>query len=259
MALTLQHLRTRALRGAFVVGMIASLASCGVIEEDITANWDAQRLYTEARSAVEESDWPRAQDYYMKLEARYPFGRYAQQAQIESAYAFWQDGDVAQALQACERFLKQYPNHENSDYVLYMKALATLNEPTGFISNLFKQDLAERDAEACRSAFDTFKELVERFPDSRYASEARRRMHELVLAQARYELKVAQYYFDRYAYVAAIERAQNVIREYQQTPYSDDALVLIRNAYKELGITDLEGDMHKILDVNQNRTRANIQ
>lgn len=259
MALTLQHLRTRALRGAFVVGMVASLAACGVVQEDITANWDAERLYTEARSAVEESDWPRAQDYYTKLEARYPFGRYAQQAQIESAYAYWQDGEAALALQACDRFLKQYPNHENSDYVLYMKALATLNEPTGFISGLFKQDLAERDAEATRSAFDTFRELVERFPESRYASEARRRMHELVLAQARYELKVAQYYFDRYAYVAAIERAQNVIRDYQQTPYSDDALALIRDAYKELGVTDLEVDMQKIMDLNQNRVRTNIQ
>ena len=135
MALTLQHLRARALRGACVFGMIATLASCGVVQEDITANWDAQRLYDEARGAVEESDWPRAQDYYMKLEARYPFGRYAQQAQIESAYAFWQDGDAVQALAACERFLKQYPNHENSDYVLYMKALVTHSAlPRGSVS-----------------------------------------------------------------------------------------------------------------------------
>ncbi len=259
MALTLQHLRTRALKSALAIGLISSLAACGVIEEDITANWDAERLYTEARAAVEENDWTRAQDYYTKLEARYPFGRYAQQAQIESAYAYWQDGDPVQTIQACDRFLKQYPNHENSDYVLYMKALATLNEPTGFISSIFKQDIAERDAEAARAAFDTFKELVQRFPDSRYAHEARRRMHELVLAQARYELNVAKYYFVRSAYLAAIERAQNVIREYQQTPASDEALTLIRDAYKALGVTDLEAEMQKIIDLNQNRTRAAIQ
>lgn len=258
MALTLHHLRHRALRSALLLGMIGTLSACNMIEKDITADWDADRLYHAARDAVEEANWDLAQDYYNKLEARYPFGRYAQQAQIESAYAYWQNGEPAEALLACERFLKQYPNHANSDYVLYLKALSILNEPNGFFSRLVKQDMAERDAEAARNAFDTFKELVERFPQSRYAPEARRRMHELVLAQARYELKVAQYYYVRHAYVAAVERAQNVVRDFQQTPYADEALILIRDSYDKLGVDDLKADVQKVIDANANRVRPTL-
>ena len=127
--------------------MLASLTACGVLDEDITADWSADRLYQEARSAADDSDWTRAQDYYLKLESRYPFGRYAQQAQIESAYAYWQDGEAQQCIQTCDRFLRQYPNHQNSDYVLYLKALATLNQSTSIFTSWFKQDIAERDAQ----------------------------------------------------------------------------------------------------------------
>lgn len=256
MALTLQHLRSCAAKIVAVTLLAGSLSACNFVETDLTADWDAKRLYDEARTATDSGDWTLAQDYYSKLESRYPFGRYAQQAQIELAYVYWRDGEPAQAIAACDRFLKQYPNHENSDYVLYLKALATLNEPNGIFSGWFKQDISERDAEAARSAFDTFKELVQRYPNSRYAPEARRRMHSLVLAQSRHELRVAQFYFERHAYVAAIDRAQNVIRQFQQTPYSDDALELIKRCYQELGITTLEGDIQRILDANQNRERS---
>ena len=117
------------------------------------------------------------------------------------------------------------------------------------------QDIYERDADAAQTAFDTFKELVERFPNSRYAHESRRRMHELVLSQAHRELSIAQFYYDRHAYVAAIERAQNVVRTYQQTPYSDDALKLIKDCYEQLGVKDLEGDVNRVIELNQNRER----
>ena len=256
MALLLKNWRRRACHAAMAAALLGSLTACGVIEEDITQDWSADRLYQEARAAADDSDWTRAQDYYLKLESRFPFGRYAQQAQIESAYAYWRDGEADLCIQACDRFLKQYPNHHNSDYVLYLKALATLNQSQGIFSDWFKQDIAERDAQAARNAFDTLKELVQRFPDSRYAHDARRRMHELVLAQARHELRVAHFYYERCAYVAAIERAQNVIRDFQQTPYSDEALQLIRDCYEALGITDLQTDMTRIIDMNQNRERA---
>ncbi len=255
MALTLQHLRARGIK-VFALSLAAlSLTACNVIEPDPTADWDAKELYESAREATDSSDWALARDYYAKLESRFPFGRYAQQAQLELAYVSWRDGEPAQALAACDRFLKQYPNHENSDYAYYLKALATLNENTGIFSNWFKQDISERDAEAARSAFDTFKTLVERYPNSRYAPEARRRMHELVLAQARHELRVAEFYYERHAYVAAVDRAQNVIREFQQTPYSDGALELIKKCYQELGIDALELDIERIQKANENRAR----
>ena len=144
-------------------------ASCSWLEsldKDPTADWSADKLYTEARAALEESNWTDAKDYYTKLEARYPFGTYAQQAQIELIYANWKDGDAAQAVQGADRFLQAYPNHANSDYVMYLKALATLNENDGWFAKLAAQDLAERDANAAQEAFDILKELALRFPDS---------------------------------------------------------------------------------------------
>ena len=146
------------------------------MDVDPTAEWTADKLYTEARVALDESNWTQAKDYYTKLEARYPFGRYAQQAQIELIYANWKDGDAAQAVQGADRFLKAYPNHANSDYVMYLKALATLNENDGWFAQLSGQDLGERDANAAQEAFDILKELTLRFPESRYAPEARRRI-----------------------------------------------------------------------------------
>ena len=255
MALTLHQMRKRAATVVMAAAIAVAAAGCTQVEIDHTQGWTAEQLYEEARLAVEDADWTRAQDYYTKLESRYPFGRYAQQAQIESAYAYWREGDVEQCVQACDRFLRQYPDHANSDYVLYLKAISTLNQRNTIFTALLTQDIYERDADAAQTAFDTFKELVERFPNSRYAHESRRRMHELVLSQAHRELSIAQFYYDRHAYVAAIERAQSVVRMYQQTPYSDDALKLIKDCYDQLGVKDLEGDVNRVIELNQNRER----
>ena len=255
MALTLHQMRKRAATVVMAAAIAVAAAGCTQVEIDHTQGWTAEQLYEEARLAVEDADWTRAQDYYTKLESRYPFGRYAQQAQIESAYAYWREGDVEQCVQACDRFLRQYPDHANSDYVLYLKAISTLNQRNTIFTALLTQDIYERDADAAQTAFDTFKELIERFPQSRYAHEARRRMHELVLSQAHHEYNIAKFYFDRHAYVAAIERAQNVVRTFQQTPYSDDTLELIRDCYREMGVKDLEADVERVLALNQNRER----
>lgn len=223
------------------------------MDVDPTAEWTADKLYTEARVALDESNWTQAKDYYTKLEARYPFGRYAQQAQIELIYANWKDGDAAQAVQGADRFLKAYPNHANSDYVMYLKALATLNENDGWFAQLSGQDLGERDANAAQEAFDILKELTLRFPESRYAPVARRRMHQLVLAQAKHELRTAEYYYVRHAYVAAIERAQRVVREFQNTPMRDDALLLIVKSYEALDMHDLANDARRVYELNKGK------
>lgn len=199
---------------------------------------------------MNESNWEVAKDYYTKLEARYPFGSYAQQAQIDLAYVYWKDDDAATAVQTIDRFLRAYPNHPNSDYALYLKALATLNEREGWLASITRQDLADRDAQAARDAFDIFKELAARYPESRYAPEARRRMHELVLAQARHQLSTARYYFVRKAYIAAINRAKVVVSDFQTTPLRDDALRLIADSYHELGLFDLERDVRRVIEMN---------
>ena len=239
-----------------VTTITLATSSCSWLESldtDPTADWTADKLYTEARVALDDSNWTQAKDYYTKLEARYPFGRYAQQAQIELIYANWKDGDAAQAVQGADRFLKAYPNHANSDYVMYLKALATLNENDGWFAKLAAQDLSERDANAAQEAFDVLKELVLRFPDSRYAPDARRRMHALVIAQAKHELQTAEYYYVRHAYVAAIEHAQRVVREFQNTPMRDDALLLIAKSYDALEMHDLAADTRRVYELNKGK------
>lgn len=247
------------MRSGALIAVTLATASCSwlqSLDQDPTLDWPADRLYTEARTALDDSNWTQAKDYYQKLEARYPFGQYAQQAQIELIYATWKDGDAPGAVQAADRFLRTYPNHQNSDYVMYLKALATLNENDSWFAMLSAEDLAERDANASREAFDIFKELVLRYPNSRFAPEARRRMHELVLAQAEHELKTAEYYYIRHAYVAAIDRAQRVVREFQNTPMRDDALELIAKCYDELKLTDLAADTRRIIELNKDGVRA---
>lgn len=247
------------MRGAALVAVTLSTASCSwlqSLDRDQTLDWSADKLYTEARAVLDDSNWTDAKNYYQKLEARYPFGRYAQQAQIELIYATWKDGDAPGAVQAADRFLRTYPNHANSDYVMYLKALATLNETDSWFNKLAAEDLAERDANASREAFDIFKELALRYPDSRFAPEARRRMHALVLAQAEHELKTAQYYFVRHAYVAAIDRAQRVVREFQNTPMRDDALELIAQSYDALKMSDLAADTRRVIEMNKGGVRA---
>ncbi len=246
----------RASLGLSMLAVLTFSASCSWlsnINDDATIDWSADKLYTEARASLDDSNWSQAEEYYTKLESRFPFGRHAQQAQIEMAYAYWKDGEPEQAIQACDRFLRQYPNHPSSDYVLYMKGLATLNEDEGFFARFTKQDISDRDSHAARDAFGVFRELVEKYPDSRYAPEARRRMHELVLAQGNHELKVAQYYYVRHAYVAAIQRAQRVITDFPRTPYVEDALALMADSYKNLGMTDREADVRRVIEMNKGR------
>lgn len=247
------------MRGCALLSVTLATASCSwlqSLDKDQTLDWSAEKLYSEARVALDDSNWTQAKDYYQKLEARYPFGQNAQQAQIELIYATWKDGDAPGAVQAADRFLQTYPNHANADYVMYLKALATLNETDSWFNKLAGEDLAERDANASREAFDIFKELVMRYPDSRFTPEARRRMHGLVLAQAEHELKTARYYFVRNAYVAAIERAQRVVREFQNTPMRDDALELIAQSYEALKLTELAADTRRIIELNKNGTIA---
>ncbi len=240
-------------RTVCVTALTLATASCSwlsSLDQDKTAEWSAQQLYSAAHDALNEGNWTDAKNYYTKLESRYPFGTYAQQAQVDLVYVYWKDGEAAQAVSQADRFLQSFPSNPNADYVLYMKALATLNETDGMFSWLLANDASQRDAQAARQAFDTLKTLVLRFPESRYAPEARRRMNELVISQAKHELQIAQYYYVRHAYVAAIDRAQRVVSEFQNTPMRTQALELIKKSYEKLNIKALENDTDRILRLN---------
>lgn len=232
--------------------LLALLAGCSLFPEpqDETRGWSAQKLYTEAKNHMTEGDYERAVKYFETLEARYPYGRYAQQSQLEVAYAYYKDNEPVSAIAACDRFIKLHPNHPNVDYAYYLKGLAYFNEDLGLLGNISDQDMSERDPKSMRNAFETFKELSTRFPDSKYTPDAVARMKYLVNALAAHEVHVARYYARRGAYVAAANRAQGALQQYPQTTATEEALVIMIRSYDALGLNDLRDDARRVLDKN---------
>jgi outer membrane protein assembly factor BamD len=239
---------------AFVLALAVgwSLAACGLLQtdQDETKGWSAAKLYAEAKQSLSERDYDQAIKYYQKLEARYPYGRFAQQAQIEIAYAHYKDGESALAVAAADRFIKLYPNHPNVDYVYYVKGLANFNEDLGIFGLVGGQDMTERDPKAAAESFEAFKELVNRFPDSKYTPDALQRMKYLVNALAAHEVHVARYYHRRGAHVAAVNRAQYALKTYPQSPANEEGLVILVRSYDALGMTDLRDDAERVLKRN---------
>jgi outer membrane protein assembly factor BamD len=227
------------------------LAGCAnAPTNDETAKWSAQRLYGEAKDSMASKDWDTAIKYFEKLEARFPYGRYAQQAQLEIGYAQWKGGDRATAIAAFDRFIRLHPNDPNVDYALYLKGLINFNENTGLLSGLSDPDMSERDPKAARESFNSFKELVTRFPNSRYTSDAFERMRYLVNSLASHEVHVARWYMRRGAYVAAVNRAQYAIKEYPGAPATEEAMYIMVMAYGKLGLEDLRNDADRVLRTN---------
>ncbi len=228
------------------------LAGCGLLPEqkDETLGWSAAKLYSEAKDAQSDGAWDKAAKYFEKLEARFPYGRFAQQAQLELGYVYWKANELGSALAACDRFIKLHPNHPAVDYVYYLKGLINFNEDQGFIGYISNQDLSERDPKAAREAFDSFKELVTRFPNSKYSADAAQRMNYLVNALASQEVNVARYYIKRNAFIAAANRAQFAVKTYPGTPATEEALFVMVVAYDKLGMNDLRDDAERVMRKN---------
>lgn len=234
------------------IALALSLSGCGLLPEKIdeTKNWSASKLYSEARDELSAGNFEKAIQHFEKLEARYPFGTYAQQAQMEVAYAHYRQGDQPQALAAVERFIKLHPNHPNVDYMYYLRGLINFNDKVGFLDFLSNQDPSERDPKAARDAFDSFKLLAERFPDSKYTKDAIARMKYLVNAMAQYEVHVANYYYRRGAYLAAANRAQIAVSEYRDAPAIEEALFVMVKSYDALDLPELRDDAARVLKQN---------
>lgn len=238
---------------ASLVLLLALLVGgCSLLPEDTdeTIGWSANKLYSEAKGAMTEGSYEKAVKYFEKLEARYPFGRYAQQAQLEVAYAYFKQGEAASAIAACDRFIRLHPNHPNVDYAYYLKGLVNFNEDQGILGLISMQDLTERDPKAARESFEAFKELVNRFPESRYAADAAARMSYLVNALASHETHVARYYLTRGAYVAAVNRAREALATYPDAPANEEALFILVKAYDYLGMNDLRDDAERVMRKN---------
>lgn len=241
---------------ALMIGALIALGGCSSVQRDPTSKWDADRLYTEAKGEMQVGNWKAARDLLQKLEARFPFTRHAQQAQIEIAYTYYKEGEVAQAISAADRFLKLNPNHASADYVQYLKGLASFSDDLGLFGRAFGQDPSTRDPKAMREAFDAFRELVVRYPQSRYAEDARQRMNYLINAMAQSEVNVARYYMRRGAYIAAIQRAQGALRDYQASPAAAEALAILVHSYDALGMPELRDDAKRVLDQNFPQSQA---
>jgi outer membrane protein assembly factor BamD len=232
--------------------LLLTLAACGSLNsaDDETLGWSAQKLYGEAKDAMASKEWPKAIKYLEKLEARYPYGRYAQQAQLEVAYCHWKDNERASAVAAADRFIKLYPNHPNVDYAWYLKGLINFNETLGMLWQLTSPDISDRDPRGARDAFVAFKEVITRFPDSKYAEDSAARMRYIINSLASYEVHVARYYMRRGAYLAAANRAQYAIKTYQTAPAVEEAVFVLAKAYDALGMEALRDDTTRVMRTN---------
>ena len=244
---------SRRLAAVFAAMALAlSLAGCGLLPEvqDETAGYSADKLYGLAHDAMAEGNYTRAVKLFEALESRYPYGRYAQQAILESAYSSYRAGETAAAISNAERFIRTYPNHPNVDYAYYLKGLVYFREDQGLLGYVYEFDLSEREPKAMRESFAAFKELVAKFPTSRYAGDSADRMRYLTNSLSLYEVKVARYYFNRGAYIAAVNRAQASITTYPRTPANEEALDLLVRSYAKLELPQLRDDARRVLAQN---------
>ncbi len=243
-------MRSLAVIAALFLALLVS--GCGLLPEvkDETVGWSANKLYSEAKQAMSDNAYDKAIKYFEKLESRYPYGRFAQQAQIDIAYSYWKSNEPVSAIAACDRFIKLHPNHPNVDYVYYLRGLVNFNEDQGIMGLVSQQDMTERDPKGARESFDSFRELVTRFPDSKYTPDAILRMKYLVNALASLEVHVARYYMKRGAYLAAVNRAQFAVKTYPQAPAIEEALFIMVKGYDQLGMNDLRDDSERIMRKN---------
>ncbi len=209
-----------------------------------------EELYKEAQEALEDESFSRAVSSLQMLEARYPFGPYAEQAQLEIIYAHYRSAEPEAAIAAADRFIRLHPQHPNVDYAYYMRGLANYAQGEGFLDRFLPTDMTTRDPGQALQSFEDFRQLLYRYPDSPYAADAKARMVFLRARLARYEINVANYYFKRGAYVAAANRGRYVVENFSQTPATGDALAVMVQAYQLLGRDELANDSLEVLQLN---------
>lgn len=238
------------LAGPLVAALL--LAGCSLLPEQIdeTRGWSAQRLYSEAREAMSDGNYKTTLEYLDKIQARYPFGRYAQQAQLDTIYVQYKDGEPDAALAAADRFIKANPRHPYVDYAYYMKGLVNFERSNTLFDRLAPNDRSKTDTATARQSYNDFSELARKFPDSKYAEDARQRIQFLHNTLAAYEVNVADYYLRRGAYVAAVNRSKYVLETYARTPAVEDALGIMTQAYVKMGMPQLAADSLRVLERN---------
>jgi outer membrane protein assembly factor BamD len=219
-------------------------------KDEKTETLPVEQLYALGHKSLENGNVGEAQKTYKRLISRFPYGPYTEQAQLDLTYAQYKDGKYDDATSTVDRFIRTYPTHRHVDYAYYMRGLIDFNRDTQLLARLARLDKSQRDQASPRQSFNDFAELLRRYPNSRYAPDARQRMVYLREELAKHEIGVGLFYLNRKAYVAAANRGQYVITNYPQSIYDGDALALMAESYKRLGDTKLADDAKRVLQQN---------
>ncbi|MBX2836157.1 MAG: outer membrane protein assembly factor BamD [Gammaproteobacteria bacterium] len=243
-------IRQTARQSALVVTVLATLTLTGCASNNttVTDSSTAESLYRAAKRSLDQGDFLTAIDYFETLGARYPFGNYTQQAQLDIAYAYFKQDEYDNAISSADRFIKLYPRSENVDYAYYMKGLSHFSRGGSFMERIFPRDMSKVNQNWLRSAYAEFDALIRRFPDSRYVPDSLERMQYLRDEMARHELTTAQFYYDRGAMVAAINRVTFLLEHFKESKHVPNALALMASAYGSMGQTDLKADTLRVLE-----------
>ena len=211
----------------------------------------AEELYQDAKDSMLKKNWETAIERLRTVEARYPYGVYAEQAQLDTVYVYYRSEQTGLALAAADRFIKLHPTHPSVDYAHYLKGLASFSENKSLLGKLMgHDDLSDRDATAIRNAKAAFEEVYTLFPDSQYAPDSKKRAKYLLSSLAKNEITIANYYYSREAYVAVVNRAKGIIENYSSTPSVEEALALMMFSYHKMGFDDLSSDSRRVLELN---------
>lgn len=230
-----------------LLGLSLCLVGCATVEKDPTDGKTAQQIHEEAKDFVDSVQYDKAIAYFDKVEGKAAGTVLGEQAQLDKAHAQYKNGDHVMALATLDRFMRLHPSHPATDYALYLKGMASYKSNDGLIERWFPQQLAERDSDAAKTAFGVFKTLVTRFPDSKYAADAKKRMAYIAASLVVSEVKVAEFYLERGAYVAAANRAQQILIDFPEDASVEKALEILVRAYDKLGIRQLRDDNLRVL------------
>lgn len=225
------------------------LTGCATTLDD-SSKWSAELLYSEAKAALESGDYESSIKHLETLEAKYPFGKYAEQAQLDIAYAYYKFEEADSAIAAADRFIKLHPRHPSVDYAYYLRGLASSSKIDNPLDIVFTINPALLDPSSTRQSFDYFNQLITRFPDSRYVADSVLHMRELRVTLAEHDIHVARYYLKKHAYVAAAKRATQVLETYPQSPSTPDALAILITSYEGLGLVELAADTRRVQALN---------
>ena len=225
----------------------------GMLKKDGTADEGVpvEELYEKAHTSMTRGNWSAAETTFKRLVAQYPYGEYTEQALVETAYSQYKSGKHEDAISSIDRFIRTYPTHRNTSYMYYLRGLVNSTRDAVFLQRVWRLDASRRDLATPTQAYNDFSIVVERYPNSRYAADARKRMAELRNMFARHELDTALYYLRRGAYVAAAERANYLLETYPQSIHQNDAVAMLAAAYTGLGNETLAADARRVLQQNQ--------